>query len=181
MNTQKASKGRNTRAPSSPPSTAADLARACIGIVPVPEKPPFPINASPIQARDWSIQISSLFELSSIQSHVLKEVAFRGRKEGVCKATLSTLVHDTRIARSSIQTALGKLCELKIIRREEELHRTRWYYLRDTLPARSEIHPDNIECPKCGKQTVRVESTDAGNHYWCIKNCGYSIVRGMKR
>lgn len=95
------------------------------------DKPRFPSNASPAQARDWAIGVSNKFNLSNVQAHILKEVEFYGRRDGICQAAYSSLQYDTRISRSSIQDALDYLCKLKILYRNESLHRTRWYYLNE--------------------------------------------------
>ena len=159
MNTRKASKGRDTRTPSSPPSTAADLARACIMPIERPDIPKFPVGANKEQAKSWARDVCN--KLSIMRSHrrVLIELAIHARKEGIAWPSIKTLSEETGDSERTISYATKQLEALGLFVRDHgggKKITTKYHFvgLPPSSQSLSEVR-EGQSCPRCTNGTMQ--------------------------
>lgn len=159
MNARKASKGQRTRAPSSLPSSAADLARACIMPVANPAIPKFPVNSSIHQAKLWAIEACNKLSIKQSSRRTLIALAIFARKEGIAWPSKKTLSEETGDSDRTIDYAISRLESFGLFRRERGGGRkktTRYYFVgsppsNQSLPSIDE----GQSCPRCKNGTMQ--------------------------
>ena len=167
VNARKASKGQRTRAPSSLPSTAADLARACIMPVANPAIPKFPVNSSIQQAKSWAIEACNKLSIKQSSRRTLIALAIFARKEGIAWPSMKTLSEETGDSERTIAYAISKLEPFSLFRRERGGGRkkpTRYYFVGS--PPFNQSFPsigEGQSCPRCTNGTMQRK----GNSFCC--------------